>query len=117
MNAIDLNTGKYLWKVRLGEYPELAKRGIQKTGSENYGGPIVTAGDLLFIGATIFDHKFRAFDSHTGELLWSADLPYSGLATPSTYLAGGKQFIVIATSGKRNPKGPQGTAYVGFALP
>ncbi len=117
LNAIDLNTGKYLWKIPLGEYPELTKQGLPKTGSENYGGPIVTAGDLLFIGATIFDHKFRAFDSHTGELLWSADLPYSGLATPSTYMVGGKQFIVIATSGKRDPKGRQGTAYVGFALP
>ena len=63
LNALDLNTGKYLWKIPLGEYPELAAKGLTNTGTENYGGPIVTAGDLLFIGATVYDKKFRAFDS------------------------------------------------------
>ena len=70
LNAIDLNTGEYAWKVPLGEYPELAAQGLKNTGSENYGGPIVTAGGLVFIGATNFDRKFRAFDKATGELLW-----------------------------------------------
>ena len=116
LNAIDLNTGEYVWRVPFGEYPELAAQGMV-TGSENYGGPVVTAGGLLFIGATIFDRKFRAFDSRTGALLWQHLLPYSGTATPITYMARGKQYVVIATSGSRNPKGSQGSAYVAFALP
>ena len=117
LNAIDLNTGRYLWKVPLGEYPELAAKGLKNTGTENYGGPIVTAGGLVVIGATLYDHTIRAFHSKTGELLWSADLPYAGMATPATYSIHGRQYIVIATSGQRNKKGPQGAAYVAFALP
>jgi glucose dehydrogenase len=117
LNAIDLNTGKYLWKIPLGEYPELAAKGMKDTGSENYGGPIVTASGLVIISATNFDHKIRAFDSKTGKLLWSAELPYSGNATPATYAVNGRQYIVIATSGARDPGGPQGAAYVAFALP
>jgi glucose dehydrogenase len=117
LNAIDLNTGNYLWKVPLGNYPELAAKGLADTGSENYGGPVVTAGGVVFIGATNFDHTLRAFDSKTGKLLWSGDLPYAGNATPATYMVNGKQYVVIATSNARNPKGPQGAAYVAFALP
>ena len=117
LNAIDLNTGKYLWKVPLGNYPELAAKGLTNTGSENYGGPVATAGGLVFIAATIYDHTIRAFDSRSGALLWSADLPYAGNATPATYMVDGKQYVVIATSNLRNPKGPQGAAYVTFALP
>jgi glucose dehydrogenase len=117
LNAIDLNTGRYLWKVPLGEYPELAAKGVKDTGSENYGGPVVTAGGIVIIAATNFDHTIRAFDSKTGELLWSGQLPYAGNATPATYMIDGRQYIVIATSGQRNPKGPQGAAYVAFALP
>jgi quinoprotein glucose dehydrogenase len=116
LNAIDLNTGRFRWKIPLGYYPELAAKGLTNTGTENYGGPIVTAGGVLFIGATIYDHQFRAFDTNSGKLLWSADLPYAGNATPATYMIDGKQFIVIASSGQRNPKGPQGAAYVAFAL-
>ena len=78
LNAIDLKTGKYLWKVPLGEYPALAKQGMANTGSENYGGPVVTAGGLLFIGATVYDHKLRAFDTATGRVLWEAELPFLG---------------------------------------
>lgn len=117
LNAIDLNTGKYLWKIPLGNYPELAAKGMTNTGTENYGGPVVTAGGLVFIGATNFDHTFRAFDSRTGELLWSGDLPYSGNATPATYMVNGREYVVIATSNARNPKARQGAAYVAFALP
>jgi mono/diheme cytochrome c family protein len=116
LNAIDLNTGAYLWKVPLGNYPELQKDGIADTGTENYGGPVVTAGGLLFIGATIYDHKLRAFDSSTGKLLWSADLPYAGNATPATYMVDGRQYVVIATGNARNGKAKQGAAYVAFAL-
>jgi quinoprotein glucose dehydrogenase len=117
LNAIDLNTGKYLWKIPLGEYPELVAKGMKGTGSENYGGPIVTAGGIVIIGATIYDRKIRAFDSRTGKLLWEAELPYAGNATPATYMIDGKQYVVIAASGVRNPSGPQGAAYVAFALP
>ncbi len=117
LSAIDLNSGEYLWRRPLGEYPELAAKGMADTGSENYGGPVVTSSGLLFIGATIYDRKFRAFDSRTGRLLWSGDLPYSGVATPAVYMSHGRQYVVIATSGGRNPKGPQGSAYVAFALP
>jgi quinoprotein glucose dehydrogenase len=117
LNAIDLNTGKYLWKIPLGEYPELAAKGMTATGTENYGGPIVTAGGLVIIGATNFDSKLRAFDSRTGKLLWQADLPYAGNATPATYMVDGRQYVVIATSNARNPRGPQGSAYVAYALP
>lgn len=117
LSAIDLNTGKYLWKLALGNYPELAAKGMGITGTENYGGPVVTAGGLVFIGATIFDHKIRAFDSHTGKLLWQAELPFSGVATPSTYMVNGKQYVVIGTSSARDLKAPQGGVYVAFALP
>ena len=117
LSAIDLNTGTYLWKLPLGEYPELAAKGDKNTGTENYGGPIVTAGGLVIIAATDFDRKIRAFNSRTGELLWEATLPFAGVATPATYMVNGKQFIVIATNGTRDPKSPQGAVYVAFSLP
>jgi quinoprotein glucose dehydrogenase len=117
LNAIDLNTGEYVWKIPLGEYPELASKGQKNMGTENYGGPIVTAGGLLFIGATDFDKKFRAFDKSTGRLLWEAALPFSGNATPATYEVNGRQFVVIAAGGGKDPKSPSGGAYVAFALP
>jgi quinoprotein glucose dehydrogenase len=117
LNAIDLKSGKSLWKVPLGYYPELAKQGMDKTGTENYGGPVVTAGGVLFIGATIYDRKLRAFDTRDGKLLWETELPYSGVATPATYMVDGRQYVVIGTSGARDAKGPQGGAYVAFALP
>jgi quinoprotein glucose dehydrogenase len=117
LNAIDLNTGKFVWKIPLGEYPELVKQGMKNTGSETYGGPIVTAGGLLFIGSTVADRKFRAFDVRDGKLLWETELPFSGVATPSTYMIDGRQYIVIAASGGRDPRSPAGGAYVAFALP
>ena len=117
LNAINLNTGEYVWKIPLGEYPELALKGQKNTGTENYGGPIVTAGGLVFIGATNFDKKFRAFDKSTGELLWEATLPFSGNATPATYEVNGRQFVVIAAGGGKDPKSHSGGVYVAFALP
>jgi quinoprotein glucose dehydrogenase len=117
LNAIDLKTGQYLWKIPLGEYPELARQGLKNTGTEMYGGPIVTAGGVLFIGATVYDRKFRAFDASTGKLLWETELPFAGLATPSTYMVDGRQYVVIAASGGRDPNGPVGGTYVAFALP
>ena len=117
ISAIDLKTGKFLWKKPFGEFPELAAQGMKNTGTENYGGPILTAGGVLFIGATIFDHRFRAFDAQNGEALWETVLPYSGVATPSTYMIDGKQFVVIAASSMRDPKSAQGGGYYAFALP
>ena len=117
LNAIDLHTGKYLWKIPLGEYPELAASGMKTTGTENYGGPVVTAGGLVFIGATMFDDKIRAFDSSNGKLLWEYKMPYAGVATPAVYMVDGKEYVVIAASGGRNPKEPAGGMYVAFSLP
>jgi quinoprotein glucose dehydrogenase len=117
LNAIDLNTGWYLWKIPFGEYPELAAKGMTHTGAENYGGPIVTAGNLLFIGATAQDKKFRAFDSRSGKLLWETVLPFAGTATPSTYMIGGRQYVVIASGGTQFTKGPTGSVYIAFSLP
>ena len=117
LNAIDLNTGKYVWKVPLGEYPELAAKGMGNTGSENYGGPVLTAGGLLFIGATIYDKELRAFDSETGKVLWEATLPFAGVATPATYMVDGKQYVVIAAGGGRDSRSPSGGVYIAFALP
>jgi glucose dehydrogenase len=117
LNAIDLNTGKYVWKISLGEYPALAAEGATNTGTENYGGPIVTAGDVLFIGATVYDKKFRAFDSLTGKLLWETVLPNAAVATPATYMIDGKQYVVVAAGGGKDPKGSSGSVYVSFSLP
>jgi len=117
LSAINLNTGEYVWKINLGEYPELAAKGLKKTGTENYGGPVVTAGGLVFIGASDFDKKFRAYDKATGELLWETTLPFSGNATPATYAVNGRQYVVIAAGGGKDPKSPSGGVYVAFALP
>jgi quinoprotein glucose dehydrogenase len=120
LSAIDLNTGEYAWQIPLGAYPELAAQGLKNTGSENYGGPIVTAGGLVFIAATTFDKKVRAFDKATGELLWEATLPLSGNATPSTYEVDGRQFLVVPAGGGRSrPNTPpeSGGIYVAFAVP
>jgi quinoprotein glucose dehydrogenase len=117
LNAINLNTGEYAWRINLGEYPELAAQGMKNTGTENYGGPIVTAGGLLFIGATSFDKKFRAFDKSTGELLWETTLPFAGNATPATYEVNGRQYVAIAAGGGKDPKSSSGGVYVAFALP
>lgn len=115
LNAIDMNTGEYLWKIPFGEDPELTAQGIPVTGLENYGGPVVTAGGLIFIGATK-DEMFRAFDKDTGELLWETKLPAGGYATPATYTVGGKQYVVIAAGGgKMGTK--SGDSYVAFSLP
>ncbi len=115
LNAIDLNTGEYKWTVPLGEWPELTAKGVPKTGTENYGGPVVTAGGLVFIAASRDEH-IRAFDRKTGKELWKAPLPAAGYATPATYSVNGRQYVVIACGGgKIGTK--SGDAYVAFALP
>ena len=115
LNAVDLNTGKIKWKVVLGEYPELTARGIPPTGTENYGGPLVTASGLIFIGATA-DETFRVFDKENGKTLFKAKLPFSGTATPSTYMVKGRQYVVISAGGGKSGR-PRGGHLVAFALP
>jgi quinoprotein glucose dehydrogenase len=117
LSAIDLSTGKYAWRIPFGEFPELAARGIRDTGSENYGGPLVTSGGLLFIGASIHDRKFRAFDKRNGKLLWEAALPWSADATPITYQVDGRQYVAIFASGGKERGGAKGGVYLSYALP
>ncbi len=115
LSAIDMNTGEYKWRIPLGAYAALTAKGVAPTGTEVYGGPIVTAGGLVFIAATQ-DNRIRAFDKATGVQLWDAPLPAAGYATPSTYRVNGKQYVVIACGGGKLGS-PSGDAYVAFALP
>ncbi len=114
LNAVNLSTGAIAWRIPLGEFPEFKKKGIT-TGTENYGGPVVTKTGVLFIAATS-DGKFRAFNNRNGRLLWETDLPAPGFATPSMYEVNGKQFIVIACGGSKLGT-KTGDAYVAFTLP
>jgi quinoprotein glucose dehydrogenase len=114
LNAVDLQTGKLIWKVPLGEYKELTKKGIPVTGTENYGGPLVTKGGLVFIAATK-DEKIRAFDKRTGKVVWEAQLPAAGYATPASYEISGKQYLIIACGGGKIGS-KSGDTYVAFSL-
>jgi quinoprotein glucose dehydrogenase len=113
LNAIDLNTGDYRWRIPLGEFPELTKRGIPVTGMESYGGPLATAGGLIFIAGT-GDEMFRAFDKNTGKQVWQYHLPAAGFATPITYMVDGVQYIAIAAGGGRGLR--TSGNYIAFAL-
>jgi quinoprotein glucose dehydrogenase len=114
LNAIDLNKGEIRWQIPLGEVPELAAMGMKNTGSANFGGPVVTAGGLVFIGATTYDEKFRAFDKKTGKLCWEIKLPAANFATPAVYEVAGREFIVVSAGGGRGT--PSSGKYVAFAL-
>jgi len=116
LSAINLNTGEYAWKIPFGEYPALVAQGLKDTGSENYGGPVVTAGGLVFIAATNHDRKIRAFDKATGALLWETTMPSSGMATPAVYEVGGRQFVAVSAGGGKSPTGGPGGVYVAYAL-
>lgn len=116
LNALDLNTGEYAWRIPLGEIPALVKQGLTNTGSENYGGSVVTAGGLLFIGATNSDARFRAFDKRSGKLLWEYQMDAAGNATPATYMINGKQYVVIGAGGGKWGN-LSGSTYYAFALP
>ena len=114
LSAIDVNSGKYAWKIPFGAYPELND---PSTGSENYGGAVVTKGGVLFIAATLYDNRFHAFDKRTGKLLWETVLPASGAATPATYAVNGRQYVVIGAGGGKNAKGSPGGSIIAYSLP
>lgn len=118
LTAINLNTGKQLWQIPLGNYPEIQKKGAPPTGTENYGGSVVTAGGILFIAATV-DGKFRAFNKRTGKLLFEIRLPAAGSATPAVYSIEGKEYIVIACGGSKSRihPGKKSDEYIAFSLP
>jgi quinoprotein glucose dehydrogenase len=116
LSAIDLNRGEIVWQVPLGEYPDLVKRGIRRTGTENLGGTIVTKGGVVFVASTK-DEKIRGFDKRNGEVVWQYQLDAGGYAAPATYAIGGRQFVVIAAGGGGKLKTKSGDAFVAFALP
>ncbi|MCB0846855.1 MAG: c-type cytochrome, partial [Bacteroidetes bacterium] len=115
LNAIDLDQGKIKWQVPLGTYPELEKRGFPPTGTFNMGGPIATAGGLVFIGGSM-DERFRAFDQETGEVLWEFQMDAGGYATPATYMIDGVQYVIIAAGGGGKPGTRAGDGYYCFRL-
>jgi quinoprotein glucose dehydrogenase len=115
LTAINLNTGDFAWQVPLGEHVELTARGIPRTGTETFGGSIVTAGGLVFIASTK-DERIHAFDKQTGKLLWEHPLPAGGYATPCTYQVSGRQYVVIAAGGAGKPRTKAGDAFVAFSL-
>lgn len=115
LTAIDLASGRRVWQIPLGEYPELTREGVPPTGTRNYGGPVVTAGGLLIIAATS-DEMLRIFDKGTGDLLWQYKLPAAGYATPATYAVDGRQYIVVTCSGGKLGT-PTGDEYIAFTLP
>jgi quinoprotein glucose dehydrogenase len=115
LNAVNMNTGEYLWQVPLGEYPALTEKGVAPTGTENHGGPVVTAGGLLFIAAT-YDQNLRAFDIKTGKVVWQYKLPFGAVATPITYMKNGRQYVAIAAGGGKYGL-TRGDTYLAFALP
>jgi quinoprotein glucose dehydrogenase len=118
LTAVDMVAGTIRWQIPLGSMLNFG--GAHKDvppGSINLGGPIVTAGGLVFIAGTTDPH-IRAFDVTTGTMLWEAELPASGNATPMTYQSGGKQYLVIAAGGhQRIPEEPLGDTIVAFTLP
>jgi quinoprotein glucose dehydrogenase len=116
LTAIDLNKGTFAWQIPFGEYPELAAKGMKNTGSENYGGGVVTAGGLFFIAATNFDKKLRAFDKLTGELLWETTLPFAGNATPAVYEVDGTEYVVIASGGGKSVRDKTGGQFIAFSV-
>jgi quinoprotein glucose dehydrogenase len=116
LNAVDLNAGKVKWSVPLGTYPKLEARGEPPTGTFNIGGPVVTKGGLVFIGAAM-DERFHAYDKDTGELLWEYQMEFGGYATPATYEVDGRQYVVIAAGGAGKPGTKAGDLFYCFALP
>jgi quinoprotein glucose dehydrogenase len=115
LTALDLNKGTIRWQIPFGEFPELVAKGLKNTGSDNYGGPVVTASGLLFIGATNFDKKFHVYDKLTGKLLWETTLPAAGNATPAIYSIGGREYVVMVCGGGKNGAS-SGSSIVAFSV-
>lgn len=113
LNAINLNTGEYEWKIPVGNIEKLQKENDPITGSQSMTGPIVTSGGLVFLGG-MRDKKLLAFDKKTGNLLWQIVLPGMATSNPSTYMCNGKQFIAVSVSGNKEN---EGGSVMSFALP
>jgi quinoprotein glucose dehydrogenase len=116
LTAIDLQAGELRFQVPLGTYPALEGRGLPPTGTFNIGGPLVTKGGLVFIGAAM-DERFHAFDAESGKLLWEYQMEAGGYASPASFEADGRQYVVIAAGGGGKPETRPGNAYYCFALP
>jgi quinoprotein glucose dehydrogenase len=118
LTAIDLNTGEFRWRTVLGVVDALLEKGLPPTGTSNIGGSIVTAGGLVFIGATD-DSRFRAFDKDTGKELWTVRVPASAHATPMTFFSKKtkKQYVIIAAGGGNKYNDKYSDALVAFSLP
>jgi quinoprotein glucose dehydrogenase len=115
--GVDIGTGRIVWRRPIGSTRDIAPMGLDMPlGTPNLGGPLVTAGDLVFLAATI-DSYLRAFDVETGKELWKASLPASAQATPMTYEKDGRQYVVIAAGGYGNVDSKMGDYVVAFALP
>jgi quinoprotein glucose dehydrogenase len=117
INAIDLDTGKLAWRKTLGTTSTRAPFGISLNwGTLNFGGPLITAGRIVFVAATM-DNRIRAFRMADGVELWADDLPASGQASPMTYAIGGRQYVVIAAGGHASMRTKPGDYVVAYALP
>jgi len=119
LHAIDMRTGKILWEVPFGTTRDLAPGSqflLKGTGVPNFGGPMATASNLVFIGATL-DNYLRAFDGSSGQELWRGRLPAGGQATPMTYVWKGRQYVVIAAGGHSKSDTRRGDQVIAFALP
>lgn len=116
LNCLDLNTGRLVWRVPLGEYPQLKDKGGAKMGTFSSGGATTTAGGLVFATGTR-DATFRAFDADNGRELWAGPLPHDGSTPPSVYEVGGREYVVVAAVGVRMLGGPTGDAWIAFSLP
>ncbi len=119
LHAVDMHSGTILWSVPLGTSEDMAPFSeylLGKTGTPNLGGPIATAGGVVFIGAAMDDY-LRAFDARTGAELWKGRLPAGGQATPMTYVWKGRQYVIIAAGGHSKLDTRRGDTVMAFALP